>query len=64
VGTILPIKNPGSWQKKLDAMLDGPVLSDVIVAAAQQEVEAGSHDRLRIWKDSRAADLRLHSCAQ
>ncbi len=45
-------------------MLDGPVLSDVIVAAAQQEVEAGSHDRLRIWKDSRAADLRLHSCAQ
>jgi hypothetical protein len=64
VGTILPIKNPGSWQKKLDAMLDGLVLSDVIVAAAQQEVEAGSHDRLRIWKVNCAADPHLHSRAQ
>jgi hypothetical protein len=45
-------------------MLDGPVLSDVIVAAAQQEVEASSHDRLRLWKVNCAADPHLHSRAQ
>jgi hypothetical protein len=51
-------------QKKLDAVLDVPALSDVIVATAQPEVDAGSYHRLRIWKVSRAADPHLHGCSQ
>ena len=36
------------------------VLSDLIVAADQQEVQAGPYDRLRIWKVRHAADFTRH----
>ncbi len=58
---LLPVDH---IQKKLDAVLKDPRLSDVIVAADQPEVDAGAYHRLRIWKVSRAAEPHLHGCAQ
>jgi hypothetical protein len=51
-GYLLPVDH---IQAKLDAVLQDPRLSTVVVAAEQPGVEAGSYNRLRIWKVSRAA---------
>jgi hypothetical protein len=58
---LLPVDH---IQKKLDAILKDPRLSDVIVAAEQSGVDAGPYHRLWLWKVSRAADPHLHGWAQ
>lgn len=58
-GHLLPVDH---LQEKIRAVLAIPELSKMIVAAEQSEVEAGSYDRLRIWKINRAVDPQLRGC--